>query len=308
MREHNYMTTSTLDRAKESDGALRVMRRGIADMFGHWTDVPPGLEHRLLDMASVESLDDRVQSAFLYRAHHFSLGVEASQALLYLAADPTWLEDYGHFAPHPFPDYTVSFWIGHPKGIAEMYTMVATRPNGEVYADSILMRWGSDEPVGYTHQHPPVQRDSMPLADMPPHQTLTWMMNDAFRLLLAKPGGVTINKGGPNRHALRKGKRVTFYSKSEITIDLDKALRDKVLVNTGLGKMMPVYQYRAHLCHSGGSRHCEHEFERDYERNNPYWTCTKCGRNRWHRKAGTRGSAEIGYVRQTYKVKKGSDK
>lgn len=50
------------------------------------------------------------------------------------------------------------------------------------------------------------------------------------------------------------------------------------------------------------------EGERDHERTNPYWTCTKCGRHRWHRKAGTRGSAEIGYVRQTYKVKKGNDK
>ena len=86
--------------------------------------------------------------------------------------------------------------------------------------------------------------------------------------------------------------------------------------------MMPVYQYRAHLCHSGGRPGCEHEWisiggimtetgqwipDEEHPKNNPNWECYHCGRRRWHRKAGVRGSAEVGYVRQTYTITKGQD-
>lgn len=269
-------------------------------------DLPADLRHRILDDISAAAYGK--SKAYLHRAHHFEFGIEASQALVLLAGEGEWLDDYAEFAPHPFDDYTFSMWSGSDNGTM-VECLVSCHVEGEDhYVEIATLEWGTNDLRVHQDAAGTYKRSETGKEGIPHHQKLAWRFNDAFRLLMATPSARVINKGQGPRHAIRKGKRVTFYSKSEITIRMDAPLRQQVVEHNGLGRMMPVYQYRAHLCHSGGSRHCEHTFERDHERTNPYWTCTKCGRRRWHRKAGTRGSAEIGYVRQTYKVLKGSDK
>jgi hypothetical protein len=268
-----------------------------------------GVEHRILDIVSSRPSRSAQHKTFLHRAHHFAFGVEASQVVLDLAGEPEWIERYAGFAPHPFDAYTVSLWTGAPSGMVEVLLAVHYE-GGEPYVEIATLPWGQDEPRAYngTGDKTWTRDDLYANMDAAPHdQRLGWVLCDAFRLILAQPRLHTINKGPGNRHALRKGKRVTFYSKSEIKIDLDAATKVRTSVRTGNGHMMPVYQYRAHLCHSGGQRGCEHVWIRDEERETPFWTCDRCGRKRWHRRAGSRGSAEVGYVRQTYKVRKGHD-
>lgn len=299
MREHNYATTT----APHPDDVV--------------TKIPHGLTHRLLDIASLSAkFSSQKMSRHLHRAHHFNLGVEASQALVSMTREPDWLREHAEFAPHPFPDYTVSFFIGDGNRIIECLVMAVELDTDDYGIDTaayvLFLEWGSDD-VAYPERWGPTNRLTSFRSDciehkLPKEHYLAWFALDAFRLIMAAPGSRVINHGPPGRTALRRGKRVHFYSKSEITIRLDRPLKDMIVEHTGHGKMMPVYQYRAHLCHSGGIKGCDHEFERDYERTNPYWVCSKCGRRRWHRKAGTRGSAEIGYVRQTYRVLKGEDK
>ena len=282
------------------------------NLDGVWTHVPVGLSHRLLDMVSTYQMASGRHRAFLHRAHHFSFGVDASQSLLIATEHKDLLEQMAEFAPHPFDEYTFSFWTGDDAGnmVEVMVTGAKDESDGEFYTEMLGLVWGSDTVRQYrtptnrtwTREHVRIAGD-----EAPPEQKVSWMFNDAFRLLLAQPKGITVNKGPGNRTAIRKGKRVTFYSKSEIKIDLDAKSLVRPSHHTGNGKMMPVYQYRAHLCHSGGTRGCEHVWIRDEERENPYWTCEKCDRRRWHRKSGVRGSAELGYVRQTYKVVKGQD-
>lgn len=275
---------------------------------GVWTKIPEGLEHRILDYVSSRPASPKHRS-FLHNAHHFAFGPEASQSVMLLASEPEFLAPMAEFAPHPFDEYTVSLWTGSDLGLCEMLVAVHVE-NGEHYAECFAMVWGEDEIIQYRTESNRTWTRSDTLAageDAPPDQRMAWLFNDAFRLLLAQPKGVTINRGPGNRTAIRKGKRVTFYSKSEIKIDLDAKNLVRPSFRDGSGKIMPVYQYRAHLCHSGGTRGCEHVWIRDEERENPYWTCEKCDRRRWHRKSGVRGSAEVGYVRQTYKVVKGQD-
>lgn len=263
---------------------------------------PGGVEHRILDHVSTTPKTFPQGRAFLHRAHHFAMGVEASQQLLLLAAESDWLEAHAEFAPHPFDEYTVSLWTGSPEGMAEVLVSVMLNGHGDHIANIVTLYWDSNRFDGYDGAALP--RD---LANASDSHTLAWRFCDAFRLLLAQPRRVVVNHGPGNRHAIRKGRRVTFYSKSEIKIDLDAVPKIIQAHRTGNGRMMPAYQYRAHLCHSGGTKGCGHSWTLDPERETPFWTCDKCGRRRWQRRAGQRGSAEVGFVRQTYKVVKGND-
>lgn len=273
------------------------------------TDLPEGgVEHRILDTVSSQPRQSSAHRTFLHHAHHFAFGVEASQALVLLSSETDWLHTYADHAPHPFDAYTVSLWTGSPSGMIEVMLAVHYE-HGEPYVEMATLLWGEDEVVSYNTGGKTWTREATYAAseEAPHDQRLAWAFCDAFRLLLSKPGVAVVNKGPGNRHAIRKGRRVTFYSKSEITIRLDPGQDVRTVFRDGTGKIMPVYQYRAHLCHSGGTRGCEHVWIRDEERETPFWTCNACGRKRWHRRAGTRGSAEVGYVRQTYRVKKGHD-
>lgn len=284
-----------------------LMEPDITFDSGITVDLPPGgLQHRILDHVSTTPKTFPQGRAFLHRAHHFAVGVEASQQLILLAAERDWLTQYAEFAPHPFDEYTVSLWTGSPNGMVEALVSVMQNPLGEHIACLSSLSW--DSGLFNAFSGTAVPREMALRQGAANEHVLAWTFCDAFRLMMAQKKGVTINKGPGNRSALRKGRRVTFYSKNEVLIDLDAVERVRTAVNTGLGRMMPVYQYRAHLCHSGGRKGCEHVWIRDEERPTPFWTCQSCGRKRWHRKSGTRGSAEVGYVRQTYKVVKGKDR
>lgn len=284
--------------------------------------IPEGATHRVLDIFSTHVGHQRMTAIKhdLYRAHHFKLGFEASEYLLGLTVDDILVEELQSFAPHPFDNYTVSLWIGMETGeVAEAMITVHDLQDGTHGVSLMFLPWGSDNLVSEWKMF---QRAEIADSTAPATARLGWLICDAFRLLMSRPAGRTIVKGGPPRTALRKGKRVHFYSASEIKIDLDAAKKDRIVGGGGYGKMMPVYQYRAHLCHSGGLlRGCEHEWieiggimrdgkwfpDKDHPKQNPNWECYHCGRRRWHRKAGSRGSAEVGYVRQTYNVTKGND-
>lgn len=269
-----------------------------------------GVQHRILDAISVAAVRAQPKDkGFLHRAHHFAFGLEASEALLYLAAQQDWLDEYQEFAPHPFEEYTVSFWTGSEQGIVEV--MLAVHHEGEdPYPEIVTLLWGTTDLTTYHKGGERSWKRDAVMANLdqaPSHQRLAWKFCDAFRLIMARSQYHTINKGDPTRHSIRKGKRVTFYSKSTVTINLDAVKMIRTNFRSGYGRMMPVYQYRSHLCESGGRPSCAHVWIKDEERENPYWTCASCGRRRWHRRAGVRGSAEVGYVRQTYKVIKGQD-
>lgn len=278
---------------------------------GIMTEIPVGAYHRLLD--SVSSLGNRKVAQLMHKAHHFKIGFEASEHILALASDEL-VEQAETYLPHPFEDYTLSMWIGSEEGAAEFFIFVHHTPEG-MSATGMTLLWGEDdtqtrniEACVYSQSETPGQR-------------LMWMVINAFRAIMSRPAGRTITQGGPPRAAIRKGKRVHFYSASEIKIDLDAVKRDRIVVGNGFGKMMPVYQYRAHLCHTGGTPGCEHfwieiggkmvagvwEPDQEHPRANATWECYHCGRRRWHRKAGYRGSAEVGYVVQRYRVTKGDD-
>jgi len=283
-----------------------IMEDGV-DFDGLTLPLPPGgVEHRILDYVASTPKTFPQGRAFLHRAHHFALGVEASQQLLLLAREPDWIDAYADYAPHPFSEYTVSLWTGSPAGMVEVLVSVMQNPFGEHIACMTTLAWDTGQMNAY--RGTAVPREMGRRQGSAPEDRLAWTFCDAFRLLLSQPRLVVINQGPGNRHAIRKGKRVTFYSKSEVKIDLDAAEKVRTAFRTGHGKMMPVYQYRAHLCHSGGRKGCEHTWTLDPERETPFWTCDRCGRKRWQRRAGQRGSAEIGFVRQTYKVVKGGDK
>lgn len=279
---------------------------------GIMTEIPEGAHHRLLDHCS--AMRDRDVAPVLHRAHHFKVGFEASEYLLDMASDEI-ISPMSVFTPHPFEEYSLSMWIGSEEGAAEFFVLVRTDKEGRIGAEALTLLWGDD----FVTQ--PILACTEELDPKTPGQQLMWLVVNAFRVLLSRPAGRTIVKGPGNRTAIRKGKRVHFYSQSEVKIDLDAVKRDRVIVSNGRGKMMPVYQYRAHLCHSGGTPGCEHEWieiggrmvsglwepDREHPRANATWECYHCGRRRWHRKAGSRGSAEVGYVRQTYSVVKGDD-
>lgn len=278
---------------------------------GIMTAIPEGAHHRLLD--SVSGLGTPKIGRLLYKAHHFKVGFEASEYLLDLASDEL-ISQVETYCPHPFSDYTLSMWIGSEEGAAEFFIFVHERPEG-MSATGMVLLWGEDDT-----QTQNIEICTASAAESA-GQKLMWMVINALRVVMSKPAGRTIIKGAGPRTAVRKGKRVHFYSASEIKIDLDAVKRDRVIGGNGFGKMMPVYQYRAHLCHSGGTPGCEHFWieiggrmidglwhpEAEHPRANATWECYHCGRRRWHRKAGSRGSAEVGYVRQTYNVVKGED-
>jgi len=291
---------------------------------GVMATIPEGAHPRLLDAITAETggkslLSNRLRQ-MLHRSHHFKLGFKASEYLLALTVDDVLVQDIQPFAPHPFDLYTVSLWIGtEDGGVAEALLIVDCETAGGPTASLLFIPWGTDRPFIGSGSSTRVSFDDL---ESDPQARLGWLLCDAFRLLMSRPVGRTIIRGGPPRTAVRKGKRVHFYSASEIKIDLDAVKQDRVVGGNGFGKMMPVYQYRAHLCHSGGQRGCEHEWisiggimteagqwipDNQNPRSNPFWECYHCGRHRWHRKAGTRGSAEVGYVRQTYKITKGED-
>lgn len=278
---------------------------------GIMIQIPAGAHHRLLD--SVSSLGNPKVARLMHKAHHFKVGFEASEYMLDLASDElvTQAETY---LPHPFEDYTLSMWIGSEEGAAEFFVFVHQTAEG-MSATGMTLLWGEDDTETQNIEA------CLYAAAATPGQRLMWMVINAFRAVMSRPVGRTIIKGTGPRTAVRKGRRVHFYSASEIKIDLDAVKRDRVIGGNGFGKMMPVYQYRAHLCHSGGTPGCEHfwieiggkmvagvwEPEQEHPRANATWECYHCGRRRWHRKSGSRGSAEVGYVRQTYNVTKGDD-
>lgn len=307
---------------KDHEGLRSYAERLDYITEGIFHDLPAGgLKHRILDKITSTPMAAK-QKAFFHHSHHFALGPDASQMLLMFAKDADFLEQHQQYCPHPFDGYTVSLWSGSEDGMVEVLLLVSRQAHG-YFPEIATLPWGEERPQwhGHNDEGEVFSRENSLRPDAPAGQRLSWKFCDAFRMLLAQKRGVTVNKGPGNRTAVRKGKRVTFYSKSEITIDLDAVEREQIVARTGYGHMMPVYQYRAHLCHSGGQKGCEHYWielgghmtdqgwipDNQFPRANATWECYHCGRRRWHRKAGTRGSAEIGYVQQTYKVKKGKD-
>lgn len=288
------------------DFKLPLYSDGVATIIPSGGHTP-----RVMDLACEAAAIEKTPGAraFMHRARHFCFGYEASQSLHQLATlfeTEDFVREQTAYLPHPFPDYTFTFWVGiDSEEIAELMIIV----RDEAIFGDIL---------GYLH----VKGKAITLQkEEPAVRTLGEMWLGSFLAIINRPAAHTIARCGPPRTALRRGKRVHFYQASEITIDLDAVKRDRTLFNTGTGKMMPRYEYRAHLCHSGGQPGCEHEWisiggvmvdgewfpDKEHPRRNPNWECYHCGRRRWHRKAGQRGSAKIGYDIPTYRVKKGKD-
>lgn len=285
-------------------------------------EIPVGARHRLLDWTTEALAAGRANGAYakayFHRSHHFALGFRASEHLLILSTEHDLVDQMQEFAPHPFDDYTISAWSGTGDGVAEVLVSVRKVERG-VEALMVAMPWPGTKVIGGESNY--LTRDEGMQASGA--DRLAWMIVDAFRLILAQPGAAIFGERGPNRHSIRKGKRVTYYSQSEITINLDAVKRPARTAATGNGKIMPAYQYRAHPCHSGGRKGCDHYWieiggrmdennvwhpdPKPHGRDNATWECYHCSRRRWHRRAGQRGDASHGFVRQTYNVKKGDD-
>lgn len=293
--------------------------------------VPADLHPRILDYASI-NFNAQVRQT-LFRSQHFALGLDASQDFLSLTSDRfrDLRDELAGFAPHPFERYTFTFWVGEEGGaMVECLCIVQPHPDdGTPLAAMSMMRWGDRDTIN--HATAMMSREDalgkLPETDSDPtleyHRDLSmtaWRFVDVFRLLMARRQGVMVNQGGAPRSAMRKGKRVHFYSSSQITIDLDAVKERKVATHNGHGKSPSAYQYRAHLCHSGGRTGCDHFWveiggrmdannvwqpDAEYPRQNATWECYHCGRHRWHRRAGQRGDASKGFVKQTYRVVKG---
>lgn len=280
------------------------------------TTIPTGLYPRLLNMTS-QTMDSATQ-AVLFKARHFSLGVAASQEFLYLAEErfADLRDELEEFAPHPFDHYTLSFWSGEEAGAMVEWLIVVSKDakTGLHKAGSIVLRWGSEEiPNGFwmMDRQEVFSSDLDSLDDTIRHEVEmaqgTWNMIDAFRLILAKPGAIVINRGEARKAKLFKGKRYQHFTASEITIDLDKVKFRTTAFRTGYGKTPRLYEYRAHLCHSRLQPGCQHVWEATETSTpeHPRWECVKCAGRRWHRRAGVRGDPTKGVIQHRYKVIKG---
>jgi hypothetical protein len=312
------MSDETVDLAKGN----RFFTNPVLDEIDFLSDgilhpIPEGAHHRLLDWASIEVAQrpDRISGkAYLHRAKHFKFGFQASEYMLSFCTKKELLEQMQAYAPHPYPDYTISFWTATQEGVAEGFISVRLN-EGRHEACMLAKPWEGEKIIGAENEYTTRGGSDTKAC------TLTWLICDAFRLLLAQPGASHISAGGPPRAAIRKGKRVHFYSASESTINLDAAKRVIQHHSTGHGKMMPAYQYRAHPCHSGGTPGCEHFWieiggrfqdeqwvpDQQFGRARPTGECYHCGRRRWWRREGQRGNAGIGFVKQSYKLIKGDD-
>lgn len=295
--------------------------------------IPRDLAPRIRDYASI-NFNAQIRG-MMFRAQHFSFGIDASQYFLDLTAERfrDLRDDLAEFPPHPFDTYTFTFWVGDAGGqMVECMCLVQPHPDDNTpQAALVMMRWGDPDTINHTTAmmsredalDAPEDVASDPVMGQVIEVSRTaWKFIDVFRLLMARQQGVVINKGGPAQAATRKGKRVHFYKPSEIKIDLDAVKRD-VIYHTGHGVAPRAYQYRAHLCHSGGKeRGCDHFWieiggrmdtnlvwhpDAEHPRSNATWECYHCGRRRWHRKAGQRGDASKGYAQQSYGIVKGGN-
>lgn len=294
------------------------------------TTVPTDLRPRLLDQLSQEFQDPRLRRT-LHNATHLSLGIDASQQLSIMVGDD-WgnlRQDLAGFAPHPFEDYTLTFFMGIGNGeMAECGILVQQGPDGPRASEMVVLPHRSERIVldglifmGREYARTAKLSGSPNLDKKRESIIASWKFIDTFRLMLAAPGALTLNKGTTlTRTGLYKGRRVTYYTSTFVTLDLDKLQHHQIVQHTGSGRAMPNYGYRAHLCHSGGDCSCEHHWieiggrmfddrwqpDAEHPRLNATWECYHCGRRRWHRRAGERGSLAVGEVRQTYRIKKGS--
>lgn len=298
------------------------------------TSIPADLRPRILDYTALHQGPQSTIKPILHQAQHFALGLTASQDFLRYSTAPyaDLIEELRQFAPHPFESYTLSFWMGNEDGrMIECLIIVGPRSVDRVATATIVtMTWGEDAPNETGAEL--ITREQAQLAEVGGEFQLSlrrgevaWKFVDVFRVLLSQPGVIVVNKGGSRHTGLHKGKRVTYYTASQITIDLDK-MREQAATpvhHTGYGRMMPNYGYRAHNCHSGGLRHgCDHFWieiggrmdenevwhpDPQFPRWNATWECYHCGRRRWHRKEGRRGDSSIGYVKQKYKIVRGEN-
>lgn len=308
---------------------------------GTYTPIPAGLKPRLRDFISENMPNKPKIKSAMFKATHFSLGLNASQSFMDCCTSD-WndiRESLDTFAPHPFDNYSFSFWMGTGISMIETFILVGQGDAGEMRVGMMLMHSDQDLPVDDILELVPRSALTSMMAsmekfdgDVPPELrkgveriNAGWLFTDVFKLLLARPGVTMINQGSARRTGLSKGgKRVSYYSSSDITIDLDKARKIRTDHRTGHGKSPANYGYRAHCCHDakGRAKGCEHYWieiggrhdedevwhpDPENGRGNATWECYHCGGRRWQRRAGRRGDGGLGFIKQTYTVKDGED-
>lgn len=131
------------------------------------------------------------------------------------------------------------------------------------------------------------------------------MARDAIFLLLNQKHGVHVSEPTMTRKGMSRGKTLTFYGRSTVSVSLHAAEELHRHFATMTRTTPRRHAVRGHFVHRGGDRDCEHQWEKLVDRPaaaGDAWICTACDRKRSWRRDFERGDASKGYVTQTWKV------
>lgn len=244
---------------------------------------------------------------YLFQAKHFVLDAEAATRVYRLNRQRELLSELREFAIPPFPKMTFEMQTFHEKDgewTISPSIFCIDRENGQdciawLYVDPLDNRglWLQAANPIIMRQHEGMTLDPKSIFDARD-------LVDCFVLMLLAKRTTTVVDHA-KRTSLHKGKRVTFYARSEITIALDPIRGLKRAVQDGSRGSPRRHGVLGHFTHRGGQKYgCTHDWEPvEKEDGKKRWECTHCGRKRTWRAAFERGDASKGYVRQSYKVK-----
>lgn len=241
---------------------------------------------------------------FCFQAKHFVLDAEAAKRLIGAYKQRNLLRQLREFAIPPFEKMTISLPMEnrHEKMTVENL-LVLDYSDGQHNIAWLYDNMASQDrtPGLYLEAASPMQkhRERVEQSQVDALQD----MLDAFILILLGKRTTTVVEH-PTKTMLRKGKRVRFYARSEITIDLNPMRGIKRIVASGERGSPRRHGVMGHFTHRGGRKHgCTHAWEPvEREDGKKRWECKHCGRLRTWKAAFERGDAGKGWVRQSYKV------
>lgn len=254
----------------------------------------------LIDVMAATNVRETVPwitTDYLFQAKHFVLDTEASVRVYQMNRQRELLAELREFAIPPFEKMTFEMQTFH-QGSDGVRTMTQSL----FCVDGASRAWFYEQDGGLWVQAADHVRVSDGLTLDPVSLFNARDLTDCFiLLLLAKRTTTTVEHS--KRTGLRKGKRVQYYARSEITIQLDPLPGIKKAVSDGSRAPYRRHEVHGHFVHRGGDKHCVHAWEPvQWPDGKQRWECTSCGRKRTWKKAYERGDASRGWVRSKYKV------
>lgn len=237
-------------------------------------------------------------------AHYYSLDKNAGELMCQYAEpkyDPIRLQ-LEEFAKPPFEKMIVGFETPIPLGLVQARLLCDKDQTSLLIYDNAHDRMAV---VPFQTREAAYREDRALGQDT---YRPNWSMRDSLCLILARRQH-RIAGHTPKMEVSRNGKPVTFFSRTEIVIDL--AARDgvhKAISGLDTERASPrAHEVAGHFRHYHRRAECEHEWLKQPAREpadgKERWSCTGCEGVRTWTPEFQRGDASRGFVRQVRKVK-----